>query len=231
MAEIVIADRFCGPPDSGNGGYVAGVVASALGGSDCTVTLKRPPPLNRQLELAADGASAVLRDDDGDIATGVGAEVEMDVPPPPTMAEAVAAEALFPGLTDHLYPACFVCGPLRPTGDGLRIFPGPTGPGQIASTWRPTPDLCGEDDLVRREFVWAALDCPGYFAVQAEAGDALLGRMSAKVLHDLRPGEAAIVTGWAIANEGRKHHVGTALHDWQGRLLACARSTWVTLAR
>ena len=43
---------------TGNGGYVAGLVAAALGGSSCTVTLKSPPPLDRDLSLETKDASA-----------------------------------------------------------------------------------------------------------------------------------------------------------------------------
>jgi hypothetical protein len=43
-----IEERYRGPPDSGNGGYVCGLVAGFLGGS-AEVTLRRPPPLDRTL--------------------------------------------------------------------------------------------------------------------------------------------------------------------------------------
>jgi hypothetical protein len=41
---LVIPSRFCGPPGSGNGGYVCGRIAAYLDGP-VTVTLRRPPPL------------------------------------------------------------------------------------------------------------------------------------------------------------------------------------------
>ena len=44
MPELVIPSRFCGPPASGNGGYVCGRVAGYLDGP-VTVTLRRPVPL------------------------------------------------------------------------------------------------------------------------------------------------------------------------------------------
>jgi hypothetical protein len=54
--------------------------------------------------------------------------------------------------------------------------------------------------------------------------------MTAKVSRDVAIAEPLIVTGWPIASEGRKHHVGTALHQPDGALVACARSTWITVA-
>ena len=53
---------------------------------------------------------------------------------------------------------------------------------------------------------------------------------TARVDADVPAGKPLIVTGWHIASEGRKHHVGTALHRPDGRLVACARSTWITVA-
>jgi acyl-coenzyme A thioesterase PaaI-like protein len=155
-----------------------------------------------------------------------------DVPPialaPPTPEEASAAELRFVGLARHIFPGCFVCGPEREEGDGLRIFAGPAG-GQVASTWCPGPDLADEAGDVRCAFVWAALDCPGYFAVQEAAGLAVLGTMSAVRLAPVRAGEIAVVTGWTLGSEGRKHRAGTAVHDADGRLLAAAQATWITL--
>ena len=83
---------------------------------------------------------------------------------------------------------------------------------------------------MRPDFLWAALDCPGYWSVEASAGLALLGRMTARLTTDVAIGETLVVSGWAIASEGRKHHVGTALHQADGTLVACARSTWITVS-
>ena len=227
--KLRIERRFHGPPDSGNGGYVAGLVAGALGGSDVTVTLHRPPPLDCWLDLRASDEAAELLDGEERIASAVGAAVDLDIPAAPPLDEARAAEARYVGHHHHRFPSCFVCGPDRAPGDGLAIYPGETG-GQVAATWTPGADLADADCLVRREFLWAALDCPGYFAVEEAAGLALLGRMAARIERDVPAGEPLIVTGWAIAGEGRKHHVGTALHQPDGSLVAWARSTWITVA-
>ena len=59
VAQIVIKSRFNGPPDSGNGGYVCGVVASAVEGPSI-VTLRKPPPPGRANNdgMAAKGESS-----------------------------------------------------------------------------------------------------------------------------------------------------------------------------
>ena len=134
MSRTAIDPRFCGPPDIGQGGYVAGVLAEALGGSDVTVSLRAPAPLGRDLMVDTAGEGATLSDGDTLIAEASRALLSLDIPPPPTLAEAEAASARFDRAA-HLYPGCFVCGPGRAEGDGWRIFPGPIGDGRVAATW------------------------------------------------------------------------------------------------
>jgi hypothetical protein len=47
---LVISQRFCGPPQSGNGGYVCGQLAKNLSGA-AAVRLKAPPPLEVALRI------------------------------------------------------------------------------------------------------------------------------------------------------------------------------------
>jgi acyl-CoA thioesterase FadM len=58
---------------------------------------------------------------------------------------------------------------------------------------------------------------------------ALLGRMSAVLHRPVQVGEPLIVTGWPIETQGRKHRVGSALHDANGEVVAAATATWITL--
>ncbi len=52
---ITIADRFRGPPQSGNGGYVAGVAAGLLNtDGPVEVTLRSPIPLDAPLTIHHD---------------------------------------------------------------------------------------------------------------------------------------------------------------------------------
>ena len=50
LGQLSIDPRFKGPPDSGNGGYVAGRLAAYLDGT-AAVRLHRPPALERPLDL------------------------------------------------------------------------------------------------------------------------------------------------------------------------------------
>src|ERR1700749_3242221 len=56
--SLVIPSRFCGPPGSGNGGYVSGRISAYLDGP-VTVTLRRPPPLATPMTVERDGESSV----------------------------------------------------------------------------------------------------------------------------------------------------------------------------
>ena len=233
MTIVRIGRRFCGPPDSANGGYAAGLLARELGSSNISVTLHAPPPLDCDLDLGSDGTTAWLNDGDVLVGTGERHDLSIDVPPPPTLAAAQEAETRFAGLRNHAFPGCFVCGPERLQGEGLRLFPGAIrdGIGQVATTWHPDGSILDDAGAVQPEFVWAALDCPGYWAVAGAAGIAVLGRFAAVLQVERLPAEALIVTGWPIAGEGRKHEAGTAIHDRGGRLLAAAKATWVTLRK
>jgi len=231
VTTLRIERRFRGPPTTGNGGYVAGLVAAALGGSNCTVTLKAPPALERDMTLTTHDAVATLSENDAVVVTATREPVEIHVPPPPSLEAARDAEPRFTGLSHHIFPGCFVCGPDRSAGDGMRIFPGQLGDRacQVAATWEPDESLADEQGMVRPEFLWAALDCPGYFAAEDRAGLALLGRMSATIHRPVRAGEQLVVTGWPVESKGRKHRVGSAIHDSDGNLVAAASATWITL--
>ncbi|QNM82846.1 hypothetical protein H8M03_00260 [Sphingomonas sabuli] len=231
MSTIRIQRRFRGPPTSGNGGYVAGLVAAALGGTNATVTLQAPPPLDHDLTLTTEDALATLVEGDKVIVTAASEPVEVAVPPPPSLQGAKDAEPRYVGHSYHNFPGCFVCGPERDSSDGMRIFPGTVGDeaSQVAATWTPDDTLADEDGTVRPEFVWAALDCPGYFAAEDKAGRALLGKMSATIKRPVHVGEELIVTGWPIDSTGRKHRVGSALHSADGELVAAATAVWITV--
>lgn len=229
MTIVRIDRRFRGPPDSANGGYFAGLVARELGGSDVVVTLKRPAPLDRALSIECNGESALLLDGDTVLALAEPAPVQIDVPAPPTLDAAREAEHRYSGLKSHIYPGCFVCGPDREMPDGWRIFAGTTGADRVAATWTPNPEFAGAEGALRCEFVWAALDCPGYFAIDKAAGLALLGRIGVRIVRPVPCGQPLIVTGWGEGSEGRKHCAGTALFDRRGDLLAAATQTWVSL--
>ena len=229
MTTLTIDSRFRGPPESGNGGYVCGLVATTLQ-ADLKLRLIAPPPLETPLELASQGEGEwVLSSAAGPVARGVAGRLELEVPSPPQYVQAVWASQHYPGFREHIFPECFVCGPHRRRGDGLRIFPGMLDSGLVAAPWLPADDLGGGDGKVAVEFLWAALDCPGYFAVSGGRRPMVLGEMQAHVDRRVHVGEPCTVIGWRLGAEGRRHYAGTAIFDEDGELCARARATWVEL--
>ena len=219
MNELVIDPRFNGPAGSANGGYTCGLVAGFLDGI-AEVTLRSPPPLGRTLALERDSERVILRDGDAVVAEAVPTEVELAVPAAPSYDDAKRASARYPGFEEHAFPTCFVCGPDREVGDGLRIFAGPLRDGLVAGPWTPTE--------VGRNIAWAALDCPGAIAVGfPDRGETLLGRFAARIDELPDVGERCVVVGWPLGEEGRKLYAGTALYGEDGRPLARARATWI----
>jgi len=126
MTSIIINRRYCGPPNSGNGGYVCGRLAKHIDGA-AEVTLRSPPPLDKTLDVAAtDAGTFELRDGAAVVATGRPATVEFARLETASFEEARAAELVTPIKPhEHPLPTCFVCGPARAPGDGLRISAGP----------------------------------------------------------------------------------------------------------
>jgi len=225
---IVIERRFRGPEGSGNGGYTCGR-AAALVGASAEVTLRLPPPLDRPLHARREEGRVLLFDGDALVAEAVPAELDLELPDPVSIPEAEAARARYAGFEQHEFPTCFVCGPDRDEREALRLFPGPVeGRDLVAAPWTPASWLADEQGLVRPEFVWAALDCPGAFAVGfAQRGAAVLGRFAARIGERPRAGEPHVVVGWPLGEDGRKLYAGTAILDATGRALAFARATWI----
>lgn len=227
--RFTIDERFCGPPKSGNGGYTAGRLAAHLPGT-VAVRLKAPPPLGVELRLESGDSEAKLFAGDALIGEAKQTTLDLTPPPCPSLAEAEAAVEGFPGFKTHNFPGCFVCGPERAEHDGLRIFPGPlAGSTTLAAPWVPDTSLADETGVVKPEFIWAALDCAGAFALYPipEELAIVLGEFVVSILDQGRADERCVVLGWPLGSDGRKRFAGTALYGADQRLIAVARAVWV----
>ena len=245
MAWITIDQRFCGPPNSGNGGYVCGLLANNIGES-AEITLRAPPPLDRQLDvISGDDGEANLHDGEAVLATGRPAHLDVSNVPTASFSEAEDAVRRTPyDENNHKLPTCFVCGPARTHGDGLRIFAGPLAASPereieaFAASWIPYANLAGDDGRVAAEFVWASLDCPTAYASlgarhfgMSGAERILLGRMSARINRRPKPGDQCVIMAWPTGRDGRKLFANSALLGSDGEALAVARTTWLMVDR
>lgn len=231
MSTLVIARRFCGPPNSGNGGYVCGRVAAAIDGA-ASVRLMAPVPLETELHLERGNGAAQLLRGSRVIAEAKAAPVDLVPPCAPSYTRAESAAAACPGFIRHPFPRCFVCGPERQAGDGLRIFPGSVdGGGVVAAPWIPDRSLADASGAIGREFLWAALDCTSGFATPPIARDRaiVLGALNARIDADIAADDECVVVGWPLGSDGRKRFAAAAVLRASGELLAIARATWIEI--
>ena len=236
--ELVVAGRFRGPARSGNGGYTAGALA-ALAPDDwpaVTVRLSAPPPLDVAMTVVRDEDLLVASHDGAEVVRALRADHELTPVPPVDAATARAAEAGYPGLAAHPFPTCFSCGTGREPGDGLRIFPGPVGEGQVAATWTPDQGVAGDwheyTDATREvghAVTWAALDCAGGWAADVGARHMVLGTMTARLDSLPAVGVEHVVVGAWRGESGRKRMSATSLYDPDGRLVGTAEQVWIAV--
>lgn len=227
--DVVVASRFCGPDGMGNGGYVCGIVADAIGGP-AEVRLRRPTPLDKPLKLESDGVHARLLDGGLPLAEGSAIPALPGLEPPtrPLPTAIAKARPHFPVVGEHMAPHCFVCGNERDAADALCIFSGrhPVS-GHALADWVPATDLGDQSGLVEARYLWAALDCPSYFTFDLHDRVALLANMSADIVRRPTTGEGLTVTGWTLGHDGRKHHSASVIHDAEGKVVALAKALWV----
>ncbi|HEY6481976.1 MAG TPA: hypothetical protein VIY54_00450 [Steroidobacteraceae bacterium] len=228
MKTLRVESRFCGPPLSANGGYFAGLVAGSAAHT-LAVRLRVPPPLETELVVReCPGNRLEIRHGTELIGEAAAADLVLQPPERPSYLDALDASRNYSGFAQHRFPTCFVCGPQRARGDGLRIFAGPVSGGDlVAAPWVPDRSLDRGDGKVRAEFMSAALDCPGYYAVVSEDRMMLLAQFTAHLDRLVHIGESCTVIGWRIGAEGRKHRAGTALFDGDGELCGRAEALWI----
>ena len=244
MTELVVPGRFRGPAATGNGGWTAGSLAALVEGcpSDhgaawptVEVTLRRPPPLDVAVPVVTSPAEARCS-----VAEAHRVDRDLTMVAAVPLAAARAAEESYPGLVSHPFPGCFVCGPDREEGDGLRIFPGPVttpeGPGQVAATWTPHPSVAedwhgyaGATPRASLPVTWAALDCVGGWAGDLAERAMVLGRMTARLAGLPRIGQAHVVVGRRLGGEGRKTFTASALYDADGAEVGRAEHVWIAV--
>jgi hypothetical protein len=229
MASITIPGRFNGPPTTANGGYSCGLLAAFIEGA-ARVRLHVPPPLDREMRVVeSEGGLVEMYDGDTLVGSAVPAKETVIPPPAPSLEQAADATRRFIARHGHPLGTCFVCGPDRPARDGLELFTGPVEDWSLlACPWEPADDLLDTTGQVRPELVWAALDCPGYFAaIGSELRLALLGELYAELRSPVPGGEPLVAFSWPIGEDGRKLYAGAAVATAAGEVLACSRSTWI----
>jgi hypothetical protein len=232
VTALTVAGRFCGPPGTANGGYLAGRLAAEVGTETVAVRLRRPTPLDRPVELRRIGVAVELFDGEELLARAEPAELQLDVPDPPTVAAAASASAALPPRTEHPFPDCFGCGPHRRPGDAVAALLGPLPdrPDVWAGVWRPTAELPSAEGIAATETVWAALDCPSFQPVQpADGVPHVLGTLVARQERPVRLDADHVLLAWVLGREGRRATSASAVIGPDGEVCARAQAVWIAL--
>lgn len=228
---VTISTQFNGPDRTGNGGYVAGLIAAELG-ADGPVTskLRIPPPLGVPLTWERSEAELLLMTAGGAVVgEASGGEFRREPPICPTPEQAAAGLAAYPGFHHHPFDRCFTCGTKREEGDGLRLFTGPYAESLTAAPWTPHAAFGGENGTIDTPVMWAALDCPGGWAADFTTNSMVLGLMTAEVSRLPVTGEPCISVGRLYERDGRKFFTDTALYTEDGELLGNAEQLWILI--
>jgi hypothetical protein len=228
---ITIPGRFNGPRESGNGGYSAGLVAGLVD-HPAEVSLRSPVPLDTPLAVERSQHGEVMLRDRGTLVAAArpAPELELDVPAAVGLEEARHAAARYRGSGYDLLSQCYVCGDDRV--DTFGVFTAPVdGREIVASPWTPpcwSADTVGH---VRPEHIWAALDCPTYFAsyVSEPFGLSMLARMTARIDAAVVADTEHVVIAWPIGTDGRKRHDASAVLSADGEVLAVAQALLIEL--
>jgi hypothetical protein len=218
---MLVPQRCNGALHAGQGGYCAGVFAQLVDGP-AAVNLRRPVPLDTPLDVERSDEGARILARETVLAEVVeGGELALDVPRvSPEEAREAAAGYRGTGLDE--FARCYVCGPERE--DAVGVFPARVGDREVvASPW-----TAGDEGRTRPEHVWAALDCPTYYASYL-AGPMLsfLVRLQVRIDAPVTVGEEHVVVAWPLGVDGRKRHAAAAVLDRDGAVLALARGLLV----
>ncbi len=186
------------------------------------MTLRLPPPLDTELAVVEENDRVLLFDGERLVAEARSADPRVVAPASPSHSEASAAAREAGGWGAPQFDECFVCGN-RADDSGLAIYVGRVAgrdDGLVATEWTA--------DDTRPEIVWAAIDCPGAYALRGvERGSPLLARMTARIDRLPDEGERCIVAGWPLDADGRKRSAATALYGEDGAPIAVSRQLWI----
>lgn len=226
MSELIIPQVLNGPPDSANGGIVAGRLAALLDrDGPVTVTLRRPPPLDTNLTVEPSERGIALLHNGELVATAEPSELVIEAVAATSFEQATAAATRFDGFDEHPFPTCFGCGTERP--DGLHCHAGPVDPGD--TSYVATPFVRRAEHPSDLALTWAALDCAGGWSIGLSGRRAVLGRMTAHITEVPAVGERCVVVSRCDRWDGRKAFSRSTGYGEDGRVLGVTTATWIEL--
>ncbi len=236
---VIIARRFCGPPDSGNGGYSCGVLpGSLLGGTAEGHAAHLAAARIVRMDVVRDGSGVHLMAGGQLVAEARPADLAMDAPPAPSLEEAIAGRVrAFRGASRTSIRRASCAGRSARRATGCASTPaqsrGATSRRPLRSSRTPRSPTRERPGCGARS-AWAALDCPsvkfGFHCFGPFEGVRSFSGVSRRASTRFRRvGDRCISVGWSLGRDGRKIHCGSALYAEDGALLAVGKATWIVL--
>jgi hypothetical protein len=228
MKSFTVDRRFQGIQGIGQGGYLAGLIASAEPGVR-QVDFRNPIPLETELVHEETAVGTRVRNADtivietrpGNLPSRTPAFVDLDT----------AGRAREVGERHALERIgwCFSCGS-RP--DTLRVHAGPVGDGRFATPYLPPEWTRAADGSVAPSFVWAPLDCASGWGLTWDPPrpTAVTGFLTVELRSEVIPGTEYVIV--AESDEGwraRKRWSWSAMYTPEGELVANSESLWISL--
>ena len=239
QTTFTIPKQFCGPPGSSNGGYFCGTVASFFD-YPVSIRLKAPPPLDTEMRIEHGDVKALVLAGDQIIAQVRRADETLEPAPFISVksAQECSEQGLAGSLINHPFPGCFVCGPSRASGDGMRIFTGPDkDPALHAASWHAHPAWSSDGHEIDIPFIWSALDCPSSgpaFAtsIQPDSDIAyVLGTLDIRVTTRPKINETYSIVCALDEGDERLYRTRVSLYAQDSTLLATGAAIWVQVPR
>ena len=231
-ATLTIDRRFRGPRRSGNGGVSAGLAAAFLDGP-ATVRLRRPPPLDRPLNVHRELDDVSVMDGDELVLHARPATETVEVAVDDELLQHTFEQGPTPVPEDYPAPECFVCGPRQ---DGLGICPqAMDGTDVWATVWIPDRSVSSDGLHVDPHVVWGALDCPAGLAVVSYGRAPLthfpaLTQFTVTLEQPVRVGQPVAVWGWSSGQEEDHVDGSTAIIDADGVVQATGHARHALLS-
>jgi hypothetical protein len=228
MKSFAIEGRFQGMRGIGQGGYLAGLIASSEAGVR-QVDFRNPIPLETELLHEETAVGARVRNADTVIIETRPGSVPSRTPEFVDLDAAKQARHIGERHALERISWCFSCGS-QP--DTLRIHAGAVGDGRFATPYVPPEWTRSEDGNVAPSFVWAPLDCASGWGLTWDPPrpTAVTGFLTVDILGNISPGQTYVI----VAENGeqwraRKRWSWSAMYTEQGELVARSESLWISL--
>jgi hypothetical protein len=231
---IRVGTWFQGPTESGQGGWTAHRLATAIG-EPVTVAIRRAIPLDIDMTIIAvdDGWHLV---DPAQPSEPVLIATRSDLIFADTTAvsinSAADARTRFPLHNEHPVPECFSCGT---NADSMRVHSGPLADGRWATDWTVPDWAVNAAGTVDEGALWAAIDCAQAWYAGNAGGrrHSVTVQLAVEVLEPLEPGVTYSLGAWNGTYDtewdGRKRGAGGAVFAANGTCVARSSSFWIAI--